>query len=68
MTLVLAPRLETESFVESRDLEELAGRDLKLFGEKAQVLLREVPLLILKRVEDGNDLLGVPAITFKNGF
>jgi hypothetical protein len=44
-----------------------AGRNLKLFGEKAQVLLREVPLLILKRVKDGDNLLGVPAITFKNG-
>jgi hypothetical protein len=68
MTLVLATRLETESFVESRDLEELAGRDLKLFGEKAQVLLRKIPLLVLKRVKDGDNLLGVPAITFKNGF
>jgi hypothetical protein len=44
-----------------------AGGNLKFFGEKAQVLLREVPLLILKRVKDGDNLLGVPAITFKNG-
>ena len=67
MTLVLASWPEAERLVESRDLEELAGGDLKFFGEKSQVLLREVPLLILKSVKDGDNLLGVPSITIKNG-
>jgi hypothetical protein len=68
MALVFATRLEAESLVKGGDLKKLAGRNLELFGQAAQILFREVSLLVLERVKDGDNLLRIPAITFKDTF
>ena len=49
-------------------MKKLASRNLELSSEKAKVLLREIPLLVLECVKDGDNLLGVPAISIENGF
>jgi hypothetical protein len=49
-------------------MKKLAGGNLQFFGKEAQVLFGEVSLLVLERVKDGDNLFGVPSITFKDAF
>jgi len=68
VALVPAAWLEAESFIKRCDMEKLARGNLELFAQTAKVLFRKVFFLVLEGVENGDNLLWVPAITFKNSF